>query len=175
MILESLLLAAASLQVADDGAITIGQARQLFVDRHLIESTEGCELRLAAPRDEGPVFEFDAPWEGRFSAYSTVIAHEGSVLLYYRGLATAGADGSDLERTCVAMSDDGLKWRRPSVGLFEVGGSRDNNVVLAEEPPFSHNFSPFLDTRPGVLNITDFDGTNWEQHAHRLAHKSRVD
>lgn len=32
-----------------------------------------------------------------------------------------------------------------------------------------------LDTRPSVLNITDFDGTNWEQHAHRLAHKSRVD
>ncbi|MDB2576842.1 hypothetical protein N9Z54_06540 [Planctomycetota bacterium] len=155
MILESLLLAAASLQVAQGEVTTIGQARQLFVDRHLVESTEGCELRLAVPRDEGAVFEFDAPWEGRFSAYSTVIAHEEGFLLYYRGLAKAGADGSDLERTCVAVSDDGLSWRRPSLGLFEVdgdseNGDSENNVVLAEQPPFSHNFSPFLDTRPGV-------------------------
>jgi hypothetical protein len=32
-----------------------------------------------------------------------------------------------------------------------------------------------LDTPPVVLNITEFDGTNWEQHAHQLAHKSRAD
>ena len=150
MILESLLLAAASLQVAQGEVVAIGQDRQLFVDRHLIESTDGCELRLGTPRDEGPVFEFDAPWEGRFCGYSTVIAHEGGFLLYYRGLGEAGADGSDLERTCVAVSDDGVEWRRPSLGLFEVSGTRDNNVVLADDPPFSHNFSPFLDTRPGV-------------------------
>ena len=78
MILESLLLAAASLQVAQGEVVAIGQDRQLFVDRHLIESTDGCELRLGTPRDEGPVFEFDAPWEGRFCGYSTVIAHEGA-------------------------------------------------------------------------------------------------
>jgi len=34
--------------------------------------------------------------------------------------------------------------------LFEVQGTRDNNVVLAGQPPFSHNFAPFLDTRPGL-------------------------
>lgn len=150
MILESLLLAAASLSLAQGEVVAIGQGRQLFVDRQLIESTDGCEIRLGIPRDEGSVFEFDAPWEGRFCAYSTVIAHEGGFLLYYRGLGEAGADGSDLERTCVAVSDDGVEWRRPSLGLFEVGGTRDNNVVLADDPPFSHNFSPFLDTRPGV-------------------------
>ena len=30
-----------------------------------------------------------------------------------------------------------------------------------------------LDTRPLSMTITDFDGRHWEQHAHRLAHKSR--
>ncbi len=29
-----------------------------------------------------------------------------------------------------------------------------------------------LDTPPASLRITEFDGRNWEQHAHRLAHKS---
>ncbi|MBI3117331.1 MAG: hypothetical protein HYZ00_01505, partial [Candidatus Hydrogenedentes bacterium] len=38
----------------------------------------------------------------------------------------------------------------PNLGLYEVMGTRDNNVVLAAMPPFSHNFAPFLDTRPGT-------------------------
>ena len=30
-----------------------------------------------------------------------------------------------------------------------------------------------LDTRPIAINITEFDGKNWEQHADTLAHKSQ--
>ncbi|WP_261319220.1 GFA family protein [Microbulbifer agarilyticus] len=30
-----------------------------------------------------------------------------------------------------------------------------------------------LDTLPASVNITEFDGQNWEQHAHKLAHKSK--
>lgn len=31
-----------------------------------------------------------------------------------------------------------------------------------------------LDTRPASVNITLFDGQNWEQHAHTLAHESKT-
>ena len=30
-----------------------------------------------------------------------------------------------------------------------------------------------LDVRPEAMTIVDFDGRNWEQHAHKLAHKSK--
>jgi hypothetical protein len=30
-----------------------------------------------------------------------------------------------------------------------------------------------LDTRPASVTINEFDGRNWEQHAHTLAHKSK--
>ena len=30
-----------------------------------------------------------------------------------------------------------------------------------------------LDTRPASIRVIQFDGQNWEQHAHTLAHKSR--
>ncbi|NGP52474.1 GFA family protein [Thioalkalivibrio sp. XN8] len=30
-----------------------------------------------------------------------------------------------------------------------------------------------LDPVPASVNVTPFDGQNWEQHAHKLAHKSR--
>lgn len=30
-----------------------------------------------------------------------------------------------------------------------------------------------LDTQPQAVTITNFDGQNWEKHAHKLAHKSK--
>ncbi|MBY6209926.1 GFA family protein [Microbulbifer agarilyticus] len=30
-----------------------------------------------------------------------------------------------------------------------------------------------LDTLPVSINVTEFDGQDWEQHAHKLAHKSK--
>lgn len=32
-----------------------------------------------------------------------------------------------------------------------------------------------LETRPEAITVVDFDGRNWEQHAHTLAHKSQPD
>ena len=31
-----------------------------------------------------------------------------------------------------------------------------------------------LDTKPISVNITEFDGQNWEQHVHKVAHKSKT-
>jgi hypothetical protein len=36
------------------------------------------------------------------------------------------------------------------LGLHEIAGSRENNVILAKQPPLLENFSPFLDSRAGV-------------------------
>jgi len=105
---------------------------------------------LCEPQDEGAVLYFDEPWEGPFCGYSTII-HDGSVYrLYYRGLPTAGKDGSAIETTCYAESKNGINWSKPNLELFDVLESNQNNVILAGDPPFSHNFSPFLDTKPGI-------------------------
>lgn len=127
----------------------LGSRRELFVDRFLIDSLRGAELRLHEPRDEGVVLRFDAPWEGIHSGYSTLIKDGGKIRVYYRGMPTTGMkDGTAGEVTCVAESQDGLTWTKPKLGLFEVHGTKDNNVVLANDPPFSHNFTPLLDPRP---------------------------
>jgi hypothetical protein len=133
-------------------AIALGSRRELFVDRFLIDKLNGCRLELHPPRDEGIALKLDRPWEGPFCNYATVIKDGSRFLLYYRGIAEAKGDGSSQERTCVAESKDGKHWTRPELGLFAVPGSKDksNNVVLADLAPFSHNFSPMLDTRPGA-------------------------
>jgi hypothetical protein len=131
------------------GVRSIGNRRELFVDHWLIEELKGAALVLHTPRDEGKVLAFDQPWEGPFCAYTTVIHDGGRYRLYYRGMPRTG-DLTDVECTCYAESSDGIHWIRPRLGLFEVAGTKANNVILAHSPPFSHNFSPFLDTRPNV-------------------------
>ena len=128
----------------------IGSRLELFVDRQLVESTRGVTLELQRPVAAEKVLAFDKPWEGAFAGYCTVIKDGAVYRLYYRGLPMAKADGSESETTCYAESRDGINWTKPALGLFEVMGTRQNNVILASSAPLSHNFSPLPDARPGV-------------------------
>lgn len=129
----------------------LGSRRELFIDRFLIDRLDGgVAFELEQPRDEGNVLAFDRPWEGAFCGYATVFQDDGRVRLYYRGLPRAGRDGSADEVTCYAESLDGRTWKRPALGLFERGGRHDTNIILAGQPPFSHNFCPMRDPRPDV-------------------------
>jgi hypothetical protein len=142
---ESLTLAAEA-----DRTVVLGSRLELFVDDLLIGRLQGCSLKLHEPQPANVALRFDAPWEGSFCAYVTVLHDGGLFRCYYRGMPVDGRDGSDPEVTCYAESRDGVTFTKPALGLFEVNGTRSNNVVLARRAPFSHNFAPFLDTRPGV-------------------------
>src|SRR5688500_5661946 len=145
----SLLIFAASPAFAQD-PIDIASRRELFIDRLLIDKLTGVQLRLHAPTHADVAMRYDKPWEGPFGAYTTVINDGGRYRMYYRGMPADAKDGTNRETTCLAESADGITWTKPSLGLFTVNGTTDNNVVLAEMPPFSHNFAPLLDTRSGV-------------------------
>ncbi len=132
-----------------DQVLPLGFQRELFVDQYLIGRLEGLELKLHEPRREGVALKFDRPWEGGFSCYTTVIKDGGTYRMYYRGLPSASGDNSPMAVVCYAESADGVTWKKPSLGLFEIHGTRDNNVILTNAP-FAHNFSPLLDARPGV-------------------------
>jgi hypothetical protein len=142
--------AVAAGEPASGKVIDLGSRRELFADPFLVASLDGATLALERPRDEGIVHRFDRPWEGRFCAYATVLHDNGRYRLYYRGLAGEGGDGTNAEVTCYSESRDGITWTRPNLGLFTVHGTRDNNVLLAGQAPFSHNFCPMIDPRKDV-------------------------
>jgi hypothetical protein len=130
--------------------IPLGNRREIFVDHYLLEKLDGVQIIKHVPVDEGPVFSFDKPWEGIFSAYCTIIKDGSLFRAYYRGLPVSGMDGSDEESTCIAESADGIHWHKPDIDLYYYDGSIKNNIVLAGESPASHNFSPFLDVNPSA-------------------------
>lgn len=164
--------------------IDIGSRLELFVDRFLIGKMDGTRLQLHEPVPTGTAVPFDRPWEGSFSAYVTVLKDGGTFRMYYRGIPEAGGDSSNLEVTCYAESVDGKAWIKPDLGFHEVRGTRKNNVILANIPPFTANFSPFLDANPaspaaerfkalagnsvsGLFPFVSADGIRWQKKGTR--------
>jgi len=143
-----ILLSALPARAAD--SLAIDSRLELFVDGYLIETMANTRLALQDPRPAEMVIAFDDHWEGRYCGYVTVFEDEGKYRMYYRGNPTAGKDGSDWEVTCYAESADGLSFTKPELGMHAYEGSTANNIIVANEAPYSHNFAPFKDTRPGV-------------------------
>ena len=129
--------------------IDLGSRRELFVDHYLIDSLHHSRLRLHEPQPAEVAITFDRPWEGGTSSYYTVLKDRDVYRMYYRG--SSGQPGSD-QVTCYAESRDGIRWTRPNLRLFEVEGTRENNVILTPKyaGAATHNFCPFVDTRSGV-------------------------
>jgi len=139
---------AAWASAAPDAALVrdIGTRRELMVDDWLIETMTNTRLKLHPPTRGEVVFTFDAPWEGGQSAYVTIMQDRDQCRMYYRG-------GGDLSReyTCLALSQDGVVWTRPKLGLFAFDGYKDNNIIWTGDKKAyweAHNFSPFKDTNP---------------------------
>jgi hypothetical protein len=159
----------------DLGAVRIDSRRELFVDRHLIQRLDGVSLQLHEPQPAGVALSFDRPYEGVFAAYVTVMHDGGTYRMYYRGLPATRAGQADhslgAEVTCYAESTDGITWTKPSLGLFEVGGGKDNNVILVRAPT-CHNFSPFLDTRTGAEPTQRFKAVGGNKRIGLIAYVS---
>lgn len=124
--------------------IKLGSRRELFIDRFLIAEMTGVELRLHEPKLAPATSEPADNLE-----YGTVIKDGDVFRLYTRDGRGAKFDGDSSEVTRYCESRDGLHWTRPKLGLHAVEGSAENNVILHEKS-VCHNFSPFLDMRPGV-------------------------
>ena len=160
---------------AADEPISLGTRRELFVDHFLIEKLEGVSLQLQHPQPAGIALKFDQPWEGQVSGYVTVI-HDGDLYrLYYRGRPLTGYGDTDpraQEVTCYAESRDGITFTRPKLGLISFGGNKDNNAILADVGHVTHNFAPFLDTRPGVPNAERFKAVGGSSESGLIAYVS---
>ncbi|MCP3690625.1 MAG: hypothetical protein GY917_00410, partial [Planctomycetaceae bacterium] len=130
----------------------MGSRRELFVDDFLVAQTRGkVEFELHHPVAREQVITHTEPWEGTSSGYHTVLQDGDTYRLYYRGsnfdLVNNQLRRTNPETTCYAESSDGIHWEKPNLGLFEHEGVKQTNIIW--RGPGSHNFSPFIDHRPG--------------------------
>lgn len=127
--------------------IDIGGRLEPLVDDFIIEQFSGTALRLHAPVPREVAIVHDAPWEGNICSSHVVFQDGDRYRMYYRA---AHCDGEKNEYSpavvCYAESDDGVRWKKPELGLFESHGSKANNIVWVG--PGAQAFVPFRDANP---------------------------
>lgn len=130
------------------------QSKYLLLDPRIIERTDNARLVLgAATKDPAnPLFGEDKPWEPRFDNlypnvmydeqervykcwYSPFIIDEAVTRIPAERRRTLGymdaLHGNErYAGVCYAVSEDGLAWRKPELGIVDFNGSKANNIVL---------------------------------------------
>jgi hypothetical protein len=146
------------LAAQDGSVITLGSRRELFVDRYLLDTTSGVELRLHQPTSQEVVMHYDRPWEGNACGFHTIF-RDGHIYRMYYGAGNYGPIKklqTHEQFICYAESKDGRHWVRPELGLFEFNGSKKNNIVWTT--PNLDNFSCFRDTNPAATGESPYKG-----------------
>ncbi|MCC7352082.1 MAG: hypothetical protein IT446_16095 [Phycisphaerales bacterium] len=112
--------------------IHCGGERQLFVDDVLIQSTQGVKRTFHAvdKYDGNPILKPDQPWEIETNCILPMSVHRdpagGEFRVWY------GIWGRQVNKPtyqACAISEDGIVWHKPELGLHEFEGSTRNNIV----------------------------------------------
>lgn len=127
-------LAALAAAEGKDSAIApsadIGCKRQFWFNaQDLVAETTQLKIiqRLPLKHPANPLMVADKPWEGTvIQLYSTDVHYDpaaGQWQMWYEGHPTEVL-------LCTAFSKDGTRWTKPSLGLQEWNGGKDNNIIL---------------------------------------------
>ena len=118
------------------------------------------------------VFVFDSPWEGNHCVYQVIMKDDDKYVMYY--LAHDTRIPFTEIRVCRAVSNDLLTWERPSYGIREFNGSKDNNIILdatdqknGEKDAFFDNFFVFKDTNPSCAKDAKYKALAYK-HPYQL-------
>lgn len=115
---------------------TLANRPRLFVDYGEIELMENVTrvFHQAWRHGSHPVLKQEAAWEKHSGMTASVIYDEEEHMFKAWYLSGFYAPGQEHVQ-CYAISNDGVTWERPLLGLHEALGSKDNNIVI----PASHH------------------------------------
>lgn len=159
-----------------DEPIDVGSRRQLFVDRHLIDTQENLRQVLHHPVRRGIAIQAEHPWENAGVSYMVSFRDGDKFRAWYR-VDTAKFNFSDSRSmTAYAESNDGIHWHKPKLGIIEFAGSKQNNLVWDE--PGLVNMAVFRDDNPearsderykalirgrNIFALVSADGLHWRK------------
>lgn len=158
--------------------LDVGNRKQQFIDDRFIARSQGVTLRQNRPdlQRENLLLPEHAWESGMVCAMGSVAQQEGKIMLWYdaRKWDAAAKQPENTRRLCYAESTDGVRFTKPSVGLFELDGSKENNIVSVgatgdvfrdEHDAPQRRFKAIMDMRPDVQTLpwseTEGVGKHW--------------
>ncbi|MFO1000493.1 MAG: hypothetical protein U0936_09145 [Planctomycetaceae bacterium] len=113
--------------------IIVGRDPVLFADPRMILSAEGVRTRLHPPRKTGErLLISDKPWEDATLNWFSVLHQDGKFRMWYECYDREGWPTADDTSFCYAESEDGIRWVKPNLGLFNYKGSTENNILFRQ-------------------------------------------
>ena len=107
-----------------------------------VHTPTGVKIEIEKGQLLGPWLQSERPWEKAGAGPLSVIQEGSRYRLWYgcswtvRDRAVVAPDGrlklgseGGGSGVCYAESSDGFNWERPSLGIVEFEGSRDNNII----------------------------------------------
>ena len=107
-------------------SLPIGRSKQLLTDDYVISHRHNIhrDLNQAAKANAGrPVLVRDKPWEQANLFQVQMVCREGDQFVMHYGYT------GPVDYCCRAVSDDGIQWTKPNLGLREFAGSKANNLL----------------------------------------------
>jgi hypothetical protein len=117
-------------------------APQLFVDLDQVETLDNVRqvFHSAEKHPNNPVLRKVKPWESDRGTWGSVVYDEEEKIFkaWYGGKSGRQKEYrpgslSECNVLCYATSRDGVQWDRPELGMHEVMGTRQNNVVVGDD------------------------------------------
>lgn len=132
-----------------------------------LNSPFGVHLALQRPPHVGPLFDRDKPWEKQGMWIVTLLYEAG---IYKAWVSCWEAVGKTY--LCYFESKDGYHFDRPTLGLYEYEGSKDNNIIMdlygnkaifvdPVAPPEERYKMVIGDQPGGVRGAVSPDGLRW--------------
>ena len=127
--------------------------RFLCWDEKNIEKKSGIRVNQHSPQKKNIALKCSDKWEGVHNGYGGIMKIDGKYRMYYcargQGASYLGINSgvADAPLVCVAESTDGINFTKPTVGRYEFGGDKNNNIVFMPESNLD-TFTVIYDTNP---------------------------
>jgi len=126
--------------------VRLGSRKHVFIDEVMVDRKQNIKLTLNPPTN-AVVLNERAAWDASF--------FENNGKIY-----TVVSEGYECDEGPIRLlvSEDGVHFKKPSLGLIEYKGSKNNNLVMLGLPSWGKYFK---DRNPNVLSEERFKATLW--------------
>ena len=161
-------------------------------DKSIIDEAQTtADFTVGTPVRREVVFVPDKPWETGMGHYFNVVFNGEKYQMYYISHMAISKkeefnehlEGSTIEildlYVCYAESEDGIHWIKPSLGLYEYEGSKDNNIILRsidkpEAGGFFDNFFVFGGVKFAPVKFVHLGHKSGQHHRPRIAERQKI-
>ena len=117
----------------------IGNKKHLFIDDQFIAIATGVKWQVNPPRKAGQVLSPIPEIEGSYLITNSTLTVDNEHWMYYSFIAPENwlekdwqgeVPGDARHMTCLAKSQDGIRWKRVAVNKFDIGAGKNNAIVM---------------------------------------------